>query len=264
MKQRQQQELAALNGDAAEDEVPEDPEAIEAPELNGESKEKTGESKSENPSDPPPLSNGNGNGGKKRNRQKERLARRAAEIEQQSLAASKEASSVPNRKSLERASMVAAFHANNLVESDIPPDGHCLFNALADQLETNGIFLQRTSSTASGGKAEPKYKILRRAATEYMEANREDFEAFMDEDFEGYIAKIRDTAEWGGQLELLAIAKRYRVEIRVLQDDRIENIEPGEEGKEKKDVKTLWLAYYRHGYGLGEHYNSLRKSEENS
>jgi OTU domain-containing protein 6 len=28
------------------------------------------------------------------------------------------------------------------------------------------------------------------------------------------------------------------------------------EGEEKK---KLWLAYYKHNFGLGEHYNSLRK-----
>ncbi|KAJ9624783.1 OTU protein [Taxawa tesnikishii (nom. ined.)] len=38
-------------------------------------------------------------------------------------------------------------------------------------------------------------------------------------------------------------------------DGRVEEIAP-ERPEEGKDV---WLAYYRHGFGLGEHYNSLRK-----
>ena len=38
---------------------------------------------------------------------------------------------------------------------------------------------------------------------------------------------------------------------------RVEKIEGGGEEREKK---VAWLAYYRHGFGLGEHYNSLRKS----
>jgi len=265
LKDRQQQELAALHGDNAagkdlEDQTNHDE---EPPETNGSVNETADklENTSISPEPKPPIQNGNGGGGQKRNRQKDRLARRAAEVEAESLAAAKEASSLPNWKRLERTSMLTAFSTNNLQEVEIQPDGHCLFNALADQLESNGIYLQRTSSTVSGGKTEPKYKILRRMATEYMEANKEDFEAFVDEDFEGYLRKIRDTAEWGGQLELLAVARRFGVEIRVIQDERIEKIEPGVEGETKKDAKTLWLAYYRHGYGLGEHYNSLRKKE---
>jgi OTU domain-containing protein 6 len=69
-------------------------------------------------------------------------------------------------------------------------------------------------------------------------------------------------------LELSALANAYGVEIRVVQGGgRVEVVRPqeegraeaGEEGKGKEEGKTLWLAYYRHGYGLGEHYNSLRK-----
>jgi len=62
----------------------------------------------------------------------------------------------------------------------------------------------------------------------------------------------------------LAVARRYGVQIRVVQDERIEDIEPNTEGDSQKETKTLWLAYYRHGYGLGEHYNSLRKKDEKS
>ncbi|KAK2625228.1 hypothetical protein QTJ16_005597 [Diplocarpon rosae] len=61
--------------------------------------------------------------------------------------------------------------------------------------------------------------------------------------------------QWGGHLELLALAKNYNVEICVLQDGAQQNIEGG-----GKDSEKIWLAYYRHGFGLGEHYNSLRKS----
>jgi OTU domain-containing protein 6 len=58
-------------------------------------------------------------------------------------------------------------------------------------------------------------------------------------------------------LELSALANAYGVEIRVVQGGRVEVVKPMEE--KEGEGKTLWLAYYRHGYGLGEHYNSLRK-----
>ena len=59
--------------------------------------------------------------------------------------------------------------------------------------------------------------------------------------------------------ELTALARAYGVEIRVLQDGRTETIAPGGEAA-PEPPKRIWLAYYRHGYGLGEHYNSLRQA----
>ncbi|CAD0090622.1 unnamed protein product [Aureobasidium mustum] len=101
------------------------------------------------------------------------------------------------------------------------------------------------------------YKVVRQAAAEYIEANPNDFTPFLEEPLDYYIYKIKNTGEWGGQLELTALAKKYSVAISVLQGDgRVEEINPDADA----EVKQLWLAYYRHGFGLGEHYNSLRKA----
>ncbi|KAM5352498.1 hypothetical protein ACJ41O_005220 [Fusarium nematophilum] len=190
--------------------------------------------------------------GKKRNRQKERLARRAAEQEAASLRAEDEAANMTDHRAKESEYMKTTFAKHGLVEKDIIPDGHCLFSAVADQLGQHDIPLG-----ASDGQNEPAYKTVRRAATNYMLENGDDFAPFLEEDLEGYARKIRDTAEWGGQLELMALSRQYKAEIRVVQDGRLERI--GEE-EGAASGKTLWLAYYRHGYGLGEHYNSLRKA----
>ena len=81
------------------------------------------------------------------------------------------------------------------------------------------------------------------------------FVPFLDEPLNDYLHKVRDTAEWGGQVELMALANAYGIIINVIQGDgRLEKIEPGQ----GTDCKSIWLAYYRHGFGLGEHYNSLR------
>ena len=184
---------------------------------------------------------------KKPNRQKARLARRAAEAEALSLAASHEASNMTDHRGAEREAMQAAFAAHALREYEIAPDGHCLFSAVADQLAANGI---------EGG--EGGYKAVRRAAAEWILRHREEYEGFLEEGVEEYVGKVRDTAEWGGEVELRALAGCFGVEIRVVQGGgrAVEVVKPAEEGKEGK---TLWLAYYRHGYGLGEHYNSLRR-----
>lgn len=99
---------------------------------------------------------------------------------------------------------------------------------------------------------------MRKTAARYIEEHPDEFSGFLDEPLGTYVHKIRDSAEWGGQLELIALAKSYNVEICVLQDGRIDRFEPETESGQK--LEKIWLAYYRHGYGLGEHYNSLRKA----
>ena len=194
-------------------------------------------------------------GGKKRNRQKERLARRAAEQEAAAQRAEEEASTMTDHRARESEYMKKMFQTYNLVEKDIEPDGHCLFSAVADQLAQNGVPIK---DDARQPRDELPYKTVRRAAADYMLGHTDDFAPFLEDDLGAYAASVRDTAEWGGQLELMALARRYQVEIRVIQDGRMERI--GEE-EGKASGKTLWLAYYRHGYGLGEHYNSLRKAK---
>ncbi|KAI1350864.1 OTU domain-containing protein 6B [Xylaria sp. FL0043] len=219
-----------------------------------------------------------GGGGKKRNRQKDRLARRAAERESAAVAAEQEARSMTDHRGLERSALERAFDAHGLVEHEIAPDGHCLFSAVADQLVQQNMSISPSPSLSSlstdsrdsdsrdsrdnrdgrNDEKGPPYRIVRRVATEYMEKHPDGFAPFLEEPLESYVPRIRDTAEWGGQLELLALASAYQVEIKVVQDGRTETIEPGGGGG-AVDRKTIWLAYYRHGYGLGEHYNSLRK-----
>jgi OTU domain-containing protein 6 len=203
-------------------------------------------------SDSPVAENGEG---RKRNRQKERLARRAAEQQAEALKAEEEASKLPNWKRQERTGMIKAFKEHGLVEKEIAPDGHCLFSAVADQLTEAGIPL-----SAEGEPVQAqfdKYRMVRKTAASYIEGHPDEFAGFLDEPLGIYVHKIKDTAEWGGQPELIALAKSYGVEICVLQDGRIDRFEP-EEGV--SNDRKIWLAYYRHGYGLGEHYNSLRQA----
>jgi len=257
LKERHEQERAALMGEAVPDidDVPEldEPADEEAPasdatEINGilESLEKTALSEAAPSEDGQP---------KKRNRQKERLARRAAEQEAVIEGAKKEAANQPDQKAVERELILKEFKSRGLVEKSIRPDGHCLFSAVADQLSQVGIPLGAESDVEL--KEDQRYKVVRKAAAGYIEGHPDDFVAWLDEPLDQYVEKIRDTAEWGGHLELLALAKTYNVEICVLQSGGVQTIEPGLETK--SEPNKIWLAYYRHGFGLGEHYNSLRK-----
>ncbi|KAL2204001.1 OTU-domain-containing protein [Sarocladium strictum] len=254
LKEKQAAELAVLSAEEGPLDMPaEDAEekiekAVEKLHLGGGS---SGDASNGNGLSPQSSQQG---AGQKRNRQKERMARRAAEQEEATLRAEQEASTMTDHRAQESASIQKTITSNSLTEHPIAPDGHCLFSAVADQLSQNSIPL-----TSHG---EPAYKTVRRDAAGYMLDHRDDFAPFLEEEIEGYAERMKSTAEWGGQLELMALARRYGVEIRVVQDGRVEKIGEEEGLKEKGTGKVLWLAYYRHGYGLGEHYNSLRKSEK--
>ncbi|KAI0885839.1 cysteine proteinase [Annulohypoxylon maeteangense] len=268
LKQKHEQELAALDGNAAIDDDPDhqdseaqnqDEQATTTTNPTDTISQKLKEVRFDEPPEPKPenTSAGQEQGGKKRNRQKERLARRAAEQEAAAAAAEAEAANMTDHRKVEKTYLLKEFKTHGLVEREIRPDGHCLFSAVADQLESRGIPL----GAEGEGRGELPYKVVRRKATEYMEAHADDFAPFLEEPLAGYVRKMRDTAEWGGQLELTALANAYAVEIKVLQDGRTETIEPSTGKKADGDgERRIWLAYYRHGYGLGEHYNSLRKA----
>ncbi|KIW08789.1 uncharacterized protein PV09_00723 [Verruconis gallopava] len=194
--------------------------------------------------------------GKKRNRQKERLARRAAEREEEAAKAEEEASSMPDLRAKEQETMEAAIKAKGLKMKEIRADGHCLYSAVADQLGERHIGLSPSIRPVIAEGEEP-YRTVRRTAAEYIKKNRADFEPFLDEPLEQYVRKVGETSEWGGQLELMALAKAYDVDISVLDGNgSVHEIE----GTRKNGAeRRLWLAYYRHGFGLGEHYNSLRQ-----
>lgn len=271
MKARHAAEIAALDGTAAaadelipddnDEEVDETVEklgALNVADLGAKAPQHPtiSNGRSNQQDDEPPQEEGGGGGaGKKRNRQKERLARRAAELEAAAIAAEAEAANQTDHRSIEKTAMLATFAKHDLVEHEIRPDGHCLFSAVADQLTTQ-LHIPVGGGTEQTTQ-EPGYKTVRRRAAEYVASHGDDYAGFLEESVESYVRKIRDTAEWGGQIELAAVANVYGVEVWVVQDRETEVVKPAEavEGEGQR----IWLAYYRHGYGLGEHYNSLRK-----
>ncbi|OIW28547.1 OTU domain-containing protein 6B [Coniochaeta ligniaria NRRL 30616] len=266
LKERQDEELRRLtdpdghqadgeDGENSQPPEPEEPEHQPDPSTNDELSAKLASTTLAEPQEqqrqqPTPSSESANAGGKKRNRQKDRLARRAAEVEALAAAAAEEAGAMTDHRGAEKARMEPVIASNGLVEREVAPDGHCLFAAFADGLSANGK-----------AKVLP-YRVVRKVAAGYMADHGDEFAGFLEEPLEEYVAKIRDTAEWGGQLELTALANAYGVEVRVVQDGRTEVIAPAEAGEGER--KVVWLAYYRHGYGLGEHYNSLRRKEKES
>lgn len=249
LREKQAAEILALSGETLADHAADDSEEL-LPNGDNETLASEADDKSQIATETETsTTDGAQQPGKKRNRQKERLARRAAEQDAAMATAEKEASTMTNHRAIENAYMKKKMEAEGLVEQDIAPDGHCLFSAVADQLQTQLLI---PLSNPPVETKEPAYKTVRRAATDFMGAHSDDFAPFVEGDFGAYLARMRDTAEWGGEPELMALARAYGIGIRVVQDGRTEEIGEGD--------KVLWLAYYRHGYGLGEHYNSLRRT----
>ena len=197
---------------------------------------------------------------KKPNRQKARLARRAAEQQAAAEQAGREAEDLPNLREQELKSMREAYTTKGLIEHEIRSDGHCLYAAIADQLEGLKLGLSSkvkiTTNDIEPTPTKVGYKTTRQVAAAYISENADDFTPFLEEPLPEYVKTIRETGEWGGHLEILALAKAYGVDVNVLQaDGRVDKIECDLQNAPNQ----LWLAYYRHNFGLGEHYNSLRR-----
>lgn len=277
LNDRHHTEIAQLNGEAPEPLV----DRLEDPSLdagtaggkdNSQNTPKEKDAADTTPSAEPSESTAHT---KKPNRQKARMARRAAERAAQTEIAHEEASKQVNHRGNEREVMNGVLKRFNLKEIEVNPDGHCLYSAIANQLDDSGlglkpdpsrIVLQSTTQSRVDTVTTPKYdgyRAVRAVTAGYIADNKDDFEPFMEEPLDQYIRKIKLTAEWGGQLELMAIARAYGVEINVIQGDgRLEKFESGDMDsldENERAKRVIWLAYYRHTYGLGEHYNALTK-----
>ncbi|KAJ3883413.1 hypothetical protein F5051DRAFT_457501 [Lentinula edodes] len=153
---------------------------------------------------------------------------------------------------------------------EINPDGHCLYSAIADQLALLSII----------PPAQANYSTARLAACNYMYSHPDDFIPFLPstsgEDgpgalnagiispkgFEYYCQAIRDTSEWGGEPEILALSRAFNVPIHVIQSGQppivIHNPTGTPNDGDVRDKRAVRISYHRRMYGLGEHYNSLR------
>lgn len=239
LNEKHQAEIAQLNGasDGPVDEL-QDLSLEEYTRADGESNEQT-------PQDTKPISTPVSEQPaartRKPNRQKARLARRAAEQAAASAAAADEAANQTDYRGNEKELMDAVFQKLGLKEVEVNPDGHCLYSSVAKQLDDSGlglrpdpsrIVIQPTTQSRIDTVASPQhdgYRAVRAVTAEYIVQHKDDFEAFMEEPLEEYTRKIKLTAEWGGQLELQAIARAYGVDINVVQSDgRMEKIECGD------------------------------------
>ena len=106
---------------------------------------------------------------------------------------------------------------------------------------------------------------LRKMASTYMRNHPDDFSPFLgllstDEEYKTYCDKVEsiNDAEWGGQLEIRALCYCLNRKILIYSADSPLLIMGGDEVMLDCDnKKPLKIAYHRHYYALGEHYNSV-------
>ena len=111
----------------------------------------------------------------------------------------------------------------------IPPDGSCLFSAIACQL-----------STDAGS--------LRSATADFLVKNTEYYSNFIEENFEEYVTRLQTDA-WGGELELAAIAEMKGCQIRVFRAQGIHIVG-------SSPTHVIRISHHRFQYS-SSHYNAV-------
>lgn len=185
--------------------------------------------------------------GPKRHRQRERLARRAAKEQALRDEALAELKNQPDLRAEEMAAMDRKLASLGLEIHDIKPDGHCLFASILHQLDTSHNIRKSVGE-------------LRLAAADYIRKNEEDFLPFLmadDREVGEYTTELETTAMWGSDMEILALSRVLDLSTTVIQANSTVTI--NEEGS-----SPIHLGYFRHSYGLGEHYNSLLRTLEDA
>ncbi|KAJ7063259.1 hypothetical protein C8F01DRAFT_1132228 [Mycena amicta] len=141
----------------------------------------------------------------------------------------------------------------NVSIHEINPDGHCLFSAVADQLQLLSVV----------PPAQATYAMTRASAAAFMYSHPDDFLPFLPSaaddgtmsprEFDEYCGSMRDTAVWGGEPEILALCRAYNVPIHVIQGGRPPIVVHNPSAHEQVgDQRIVRISYHRRMYGLGE------------
>lgn len=93
----------------------------------------------------------------------------------------------------------------------------------------------------------------------YM-TNTETGDCLSDVEFEKYCSDLRNTAAWGGQIEITALSNVLKVPIEVIQATGPSTIQ----ADDKFNGPNLIITYHRHMYSLGEHYNGTNPFNHNN
>eukprot|EP01114_Cavostelium_apophysatum_P019962 TRINITY_DN6573_c0_g1_i2.p1 TRINITY_DN6573_c0_g1~~TRINITY_DN6573_c0_g1_i2.p1 ORF type:complete len:503 (+),score=145.03 TRINITY_DN6573_c0_g1_i2:119-1627(+) len=123
-----------------------------------------------------------------------------------------------------------------LLVKDVAGDGNCLFRAVSDQMYGHPEL----------------HAQLRDQACNFIARNRENFEPFIEDDvpFDKYVAEMRQSSTWGGNMEIQALSSVLGVNVVIHQLDfprwEVNNYGP--------QTRAIHISYHD-----GEHYASVRR-----
>ncbi|XP_071536845.1 deubiquitinase OTUD6B-like isoform X2 [Panulirus ornatus] len=242
LKNRHQEELAALK--SCEEEVAAVSNGVDSMNLPEEGSGEPEEASNDTGATQPEEEQGSGR--KISKAEKRRQKKAEANREREARIREGEANNKYSARNIEAEKLKKLLRERKLKMHEIKPDGNCMYAAIAHQM---------------GGDTTVRW--LRSQAGQFIRSNHEDFAPFITdpstgelltpEQFAEYCSKIENTPVWGGQPELRALSQVMQRKIEVLQAEG----SPIVFGEECTDKKAILLAYYRHYYGLGEHYNSV-------
>lgn len=152
----------------------------------------------------------------------------------------------------------ALKHDQELLEScglyikEVEADGACLFRAFADQL------------SGDGGAS---HALFRERCVDFLEAHRDDFEPFLEEDFREYCSRMRQSSTWGGHVEAQALARCNGVNAIIYRPAEAQRPEELLSTvvevltSEADDSRCVQLSFHP-THHAGQHYNSVRCSTD--
>lgn len=141
---------------------------------------------------------------------------------------------------------------------EVASDGHCLYRAVAKQLclaaslPPAAAAVRRDCEAEGGGAG--GFRSVRRCAAASLRENAEDLAAFVEGDFGAHCERVEESADWGGHVELQALARKLQLPILVHRAGE-PPLEVG--GPAEAEGAAIHVSYHHSYYALGEHYNSV-------
>lgn len=145
----------------------------------------------------------------------------------------------------------------DLLLHPIASDGNCLYNAIRNQLKITERFVDDVQTLRN---KTADYILQNKDSLIFYMTNPDSGDCLNDAEFEKYCSDLRNTAAWGGQIEISALSQILQVPIEVIQATGPSTIQ----GDEKFKGPNLVITYHRNMYSLGEHYNGTRPLIKNS
>jgi len=136
----------------------------------------------------------------------------------------------------------------HLEEIPVAEDGNCLYTSINLGLEDIEEFKNKA-------RINP-----RSAASRYILQNPTEFAPYIyGQSLSEYCEGVRG-AQWGGDREITAMSRHYRVTICVIQEGQGEPLTYGEQFRKERKGNIIHIAYYKVAYGAS-HYTYLRRKK---